>query len=829
MASGVVERPAEFRAVSEFLLSTDRQPSGLVITGEAGIGKTTLWLAAAADARERGFRVLSARAGQAETALTFAALADLLRGVEPDVLADLPEVQRIAIDRVLLRTDVDGPSTDESVVAAAFAEVVGHLPVHTPILLAIDDVQWLDPSSQAVFAVAARRFTGRVGLLMTERTAHERAGTADWLQLTGSDAIDRIHVGPLSLGGLHALISSRLGRSFPRPTMVCIAEISGGNPFYALELARAIDADSSGSALPATLAELMRLRIGHLDREIRDLLLAAACASNPTVELLALVTGTSVDHIDQMLDEPMTKGIVVLHGDVVRFSHPLLARSVYTDATPAERRAMHRSLSKAVELPELRARHMALAASSADPMTLRALDDAARTAAARGASSAAAELVELAIALGGDTPERRISAADNLIRAGDLPHATALLRKVVDTVSRGGHRAMALNLLAGIQIHLNRFGEVVETLKEALNNVTEQLEVRVRSMLLLSFAQLNADQFVHAMQHSERAVILAEGIDDPDLTSQVLPMRAMVTSMCGNGFDEIALRRTIGLEYPDSDASITLRASATYAVLLSWIGRLDEAAERMAAVRQRCIDRGAETDLVYIAYFTSLMELWRGKYSDAASVADATIERAQQLGGDHLQVVGWTARAAVSAYTGREIETRTAAAAVIELAHRCGSPRLADWSLISLGILEVSLSNYTEAIATREPLTAKFDQVPGTEIITSGFIPDAVEALVSLGRHTEAAPLIDALEANGRWLDRPWMLAIGARCRSMWLAAHGDVVGAVDMAERAIAHHERLRDAVRTCPHAAAARSTPAPAAQEGVCTSGDHQGAEDI
>ena len=68
----------------------------------------------------------------------------------------------------------------------------------------------------------------------------------------------RIHVSPLSLGGLHALISSRLGRSFPRPTMLRIAEISGGNPFYALELARAIDAGSSRTVLPATLAELMR-------------------------------------------------------------------------------------------------------------------------------------------------------------------------------------------------------------------------------------------------------------------------------------------------------------------------------------------------------------------------------------------------------------------------------------------------------------------------------------------------------------------------------------------------------------------------------------------
>ena len=308
MASGVIERPADSGRSRNSCCRADRQPSGLVIEGEAGIGKTTLWLAGVAEARERGFAVLSARAGQAETVLTYAALADLLGGVDAALLAELPDVQRIAVDRVLLRATADGPSTDESVVAAAFA--VDHRPPveRTPILLAIDDAQWLDPSSQAVLAVAARRFTGRVGLLVTERTEHEGASAADWLQLAGADGIGHIHVGPLSLGGLHALVSSRLGRSFPRPTMVRIAEISAGNPFYALELARAIDAGSSESVLPATLAELMRLRIGRLDPEIQHLLLAVACASNPTVELLAQVTGTTVERARELLDEPRARG-----------------------------------------------------------------------------------------------------------------------------------------------------------------------------------------------------------------------------------------------------------------------------------------------------------------------------------------------------------------------------------------------------------------------------------------------------------------------------------------------------------------------------------------
>jgi DNA-binding CsgD family transcriptional regulator len=146
----------------------------------------------------------------------------------------------------------------------------------------------------------------------------------------------------------------------------------------------------------------------------------------------------------------------------------------------------------------------------------------------------------------------------------------------------------------------------------------------------------------------------------------------------------------------------------------------------------------------------------------------------------------------VATYTGRERDAREAAHAALEVAEQCGSPRLADWSSISLGFLEVSLGNYEQALMALQPLMSRFDIVPGTEIITSGYLPDAVEAMVSVGRRSEAEPLIEALERNGCLLDRSWMRAVGARCRSMSLADAGDVEGATRMAEVALTEHERL-------------------------------------
>ena len=132
--------------------------------------------------------MFSARAGQAESVLAYAAVADLLGDVDPAVLAGLPDLQRIAVDRVLLRASSEGPATDQGVVAAAFASVVDRLAVDAPVVVAIDDVQWLDPSSEAVVAFAARRVNGRVGVLVTERCDPDCGNVVKWLHLASPTA-----------------------------------------------------------------------------------------------------------------------------------------------------------------------------------------------------------------------------------------------------------------------------------------------------------------------------------------------------------------------------------------------------------------------------------------------------------------------------------------------------------------------------------------------------------------------------------------------------------------------------------------------------------------
>jgi DNA-binding CsgD family transcriptional regulator len=790
-----VNRSAKLTAVGDFLTAASAQPSCLVVDGEAGIGKTTLWLAAIGLARERGFHVLSAQAGQAESMLAYAATADLVGDVDEAVLDQLPNVQRLALDRVLLRADLDdGLPSDQRVVATALLSVMEALARTTPVLVAIDDVQWLDPSSKTVFAFAARRLTGHVGVLLTERSQHGAETATSWLRLRRPDGVERIRLRPLSLGGLRELFEEKLGQSFPRSTMVRIAEISGGNPYFALELARTTisGSPSDESELPATLADLVRARIRRLDDSAQEMLLATACAAEPTVDLLARATGNSIERTVEVLEQPESHDIISIDGNQVRFSHPLLARGVYTDATPSRRRAMHRALAEVEALPELKAKHLALATTNSDPVTLRALDEAADAARARGAPAAAAELIESAIRLGGDTPPRRLRAAEHCFQAGENKRARALLEPTINQLPPGPQRATALKLSAEMVMSDGSFRKAVDLLWTALGDAADDHELLVQILLLLSNALIATREYDESLHHTRQAVVLAEELDRPTLTSQALAMWVMVSCMCGQGVDERSLERALELEDPDLDVPSPMRASTVYAMMLAWTGRLDEARAQMQDVRRRCVERGAESLLMHMSPHSALIEIWRGNFVDAAQIAADAMERAEQLGGDQMLAIATTIRAAVDVYTGHDSEARADVRTALEAAERCAARSLTERPAEVLGFLELSLGNYAEALAALEPLLAEFDAIPGTEIITASFLPDAVEAMVALGHLDDAEPLIDALEHNGQWLDRPWMLAVGARCRSMWLAAHGDVAAADQMAQQALREHERL-------------------------------------
>jgi len=787
-------RSTEAGVVADFLDSASAGASALVIEGDAGIGKTTLWLSALDQARERGFAVLAARASATDSVLAYTTLADLVADAGIDG-TPLPDPQRLAIDRILLRANADGQPTDQRTVAAAFVSVIQILAESSPLLVAVDDLQWLDTSSAHAIGFAARRATGRVGLLATFRTEGHRDHAPSWFAPPPPAEVARIRLGPLSVGALHTAVSQRLGRSLSRPQMSRIYDVSAGNPFYAIELARTLLDQPPGAQVstPGTLMELVHNRVGTLEPAVRQALLAVACVGAPNITDIAYAIDSDAHHVVGVLEAAETQGIVEIAGNRVQFSHPLIAQGCYDDATAAQRRAMHRRLAELVTEPELRARHLALSDPVGEPQTLTALDTAAHIARRRGAPLAAAEFLDLAIRLGGDTPKRRIRSARNHLDAGDSARARTLLGETISALPQGELRAEALHMLAVVSLYDDSFVEAADLLKRALGEAGDLLPLRVQTLVTLSFALLNLGDMTAALATVDQALAAAGPLGHPQLLSQTLSMSVHLRFRRGDGLDQLSLQRALELEDRQAFMPAALRPGVQKALLLGWSGDLGQAYEEMTSWRRRCRERGEQGELIHVEFNIFQIEVWRGNFTEAIQLADDAMESALQLGGDLALGTALTMRATIAAYAGDEQRARDQAAAALAASQRCGAQLLAQWPIVSLGFLDVSLRDYAGALHALAPLLSDFNAGPGgTEISVASFLPDAVEALVGLSRFDEAEPFVAALERNGRRLDRAWMLAVGARCRAMLLAAQGDLEAAMAAAQTAMDEHGRL-------------------------------------
>lgn len=795
MVNELTGRGAESRRIGDLLDDIDGKPTALVIEGDAGIGKTTLWLAAVHRARSRGIRVLTARTSEAESVLAYATLADLMCDVDPDLWANLPAPQRHGLaSALLIEHTADTSAVDQRAVGAAFLAVLDLIAADTPVLLAIDDVQWLDASSAAVVAFVERRLTARISLLCTARTGLDVPAT-DRFALQNPDAVQRIRLSPLTLTELHEILVARLGLRVGRPVMRRIHEISGGNPFYAIELAREIDRQGAAAevTLPDSLGTLARLRVNNVGERAREALLALATLATPTVGDVARAVGVTPEELAVLLAECEAQSIVTFDGNRVCFTHPLLAHAVHADAPAPRRRAMHRRLSGIVGEPELRARHLALSDPAGTPATLQALDSAARTARGRGAPAAAAELLTMAINLGGASDRRRINLAECLFDAGDPVLARETLETAIAQLPSGLLRAEALQTLALVRLYDDSFADAAEMGRRALADCVGDSALRVDIVSGLAFASLNMGGIDEALVLGDEAVSIAERLELSEPLGRALGMRAMLTFMSGGGVAVDDVRRAVELGNPHARVPVAFRPNVQRLLLLGWTGKFAAAREELAAVGRRCIALGEEGEMMFIAFQLVLFDVWRGDFGSAVATADDALARARQLGGDAPMSVALTVQATVAVYLGRVDDARRDLAAALDAAVRTGHLRISQWVIAMLCFLELSLGNHANAVTAAEPLMPMLQFMPDyTEMLGGTFIPDTAEAMIGLGSVDQAEPLIEALERNGQRLDRAWMLAAACRCRAMLLAARGDLAAAADRAQASLEYNERV-------------------------------------
>ncbi len=306
-ASALVGRDDELASIEAFVADLERGPSALVLVGEAGIGKTILWSAGVEAARQSGGCVLTCRGVEAEASLSFSGLSELLAPVLDDVTRSLASPRRRALEVALLLVEPGEVAPDAHAVGLAVLEVLRILSEQGPMVVALDDAQWLDPASAGALQIGLRRLhEAPVGLFVTVREAPGLSVPIELDRCFDAERLRRLAVGPLSLGALHHLLKDHLALDLARPELVRLQAATAGNPFFALELGRELvrtnTRPTTGPAwrVPASLQELLGDRLARLPTDTGDVLLQVAALARPTVELIAAAHGSTERVLDAL-------------------------------------------------------------------------------------------------------------------------------------------------------------------------------------------------------------------------------------------------------------------------------------------------------------------------------------------------------------------------------------------------------------------------------------------------------------------------------------------------------------------------------------------------
>src|SRR6266508_6843421 len=291
----LVGRERERGIISRFLDQAAIGPRILVLEGDAGIGKTALWGEAVRLAQARSLRVISARPAQSEISYAYAGLVDLVEDVLEEVLPALSGPRQDAIEVSLQRRR--GPAADPWTVAVAVLDIVRQLSESKPLVIAIDDLQWLDKATQRVLNYTLRRLTREpVGFLASRRTGPDEEGASAVLNGMREGA-ETLSLAPLEVGPLDLALRLHLGSGFPRSVLLRLHAASDGIPLFALELARALllqgDRVDPGRPLPVpeTLRAVIRDRLAALPKGATDALVVAAATADPTTRTVRAAIG----------------------------------------------------------------------------------------------------------------------------------------------------------------------------------------------------------------------------------------------------------------------------------------------------------------------------------------------------------------------------------------------------------------------------------------------------------------------------------------------------------------------------------------------------------
>ncbi len=795
-------RTAEWRQVRQFAAgaAARHEPAALVLHGEAGAGKSTLWRAGIQAALDGGCRVLRSEPSASEADSSFAGLSDLLAGVLPVVAPGIPGPQREALEiALLLRPAAEQPAAAHAVGLAVLSALRSCLE-SGPVLVAIDDVQWLDAGSVDALAFALRRMTdGPLSLLLAARSeapADPLTVGAPPLRQGWRDLLAGQH-GPPRRSRSRRWTRGRSRTCF-RDTATAaqarlVARQSRGNPFWAREIWASLEAaDAPVPSLASAQSERLR---GMLTPAARDAVATVAAAGRITVPGTLAVLSHLPDPA-AALDEAVLSGLLLETEGRLTIAHPLIGAAALDAIPPGRRAEIYRRLAAHASSLERRAQFAALAAGPRpDPDVADALDVAAEAAHARAASAAAAEFATQAVTF---TPRpdtaalvrRRIRAGELLFLAGDIDRSLAHLEALDVCSLPTADLERALPLLLDMT-DLARGPAAATAIITGAIDAAEQ-DPRRRALVLA----LAADP-EYGIRGKRRAVAVeaigcAEAAGAAANSSLHRALLNLLVARCrrAEGLDPELLERAERLEAALPAAPLHDTADLYRGLWSRYTEDLDTA----RAALQRCIararDAGEDWALSMFLSYLAATEALAGDYQAAA---------AAQQQADH--VAAWHDWPQPPEYLEPRCELLIAAGHLDE-ALSLADERLRDDQDAPAGerflgaLVRGKVSTWRgDTAAAVQHLQRAASYADGSDRDDPGvryrLDPLLAQAYVLAGRPQDAERIAAWLREIGQRLDRPALIGDAARIDALVAAVAGDLDAAAESARAAVAAHER--------------------------------------
>jgi DNA-binding NarL/FixJ family response regulator len=783
----LVGRPNERATIDSFVASLHTGPRGLAITGDAGIGKSSCWRYAVQASRTAGARVLIARPSEEDRFVSMGGLVDLLADLDPGEAASWRAQE--ALER---RT--------------AVLNLVRRLATEAPLVIAVDDVPWLDTVSARTLRAALRRLEDEpVSVVTTTRS--DFAGSEGLASALSGERIEQLELAPLGIDGLREVLATRLA-AISRPRLKRLHRLSQGNPMYALELAHCLDAlddvpRESAVELPASLTAAIARRMEKLPEDMSRLLSTLAVAGPSPIEVLAAVLGRT--EVERVLPQAEERGLVVVDSGLrVRFNHPLHGTVAYSRLGTLARHALHARLSQAVADEDVRARHLALCTVAPDPGIAELMEQAADRAVRQGASDLASEFAAHSVRLtaAADTvaaTRRALKHVTTLASAGEVRRALDLVESLIASLPPGPDRA----LVRIQQFYVGRedYESGAQILESALPDVAGDDGLHARLLDLLGWVRgMFCGDLATGIKLAESALAMATTAGTVAVQHSAAAHLAHMRTLAGlGGPREMAavVARAADAQRPELGAG----PQAWLAKQLLWAGDLDGSRALVLDVLASDDRWGNELERPYRLYDLALVACSAGDLEAAERYVHAGIMSARDA--ENVDAEGWLdyPLAILHVLRGRVDEARLVAHRLLDPASRPSGLPARSRGLRVLGMLELSCGNSAQAAVhlheVAELLARWGVRNPGALPV----FPDAVEAAACHGdlpgAKALAARLADEVADGGS----SWATAQVTRANGVVHLAEGRCEEAVSLLAAATARLFELGhdlDAART-------------------------------